>query len=93
MAKWCDVSVEEQETTINIDYCSKTISLYTSRKATANKLKKAIGEPNKIDYVNKKISGVFYKRNVDDKETKKLLSKGLLIGAIQSNNTDKSEVE
>ena len=53
MAKWCDVSVEEQETTINIDYCSKTISLYTSRKATANKLKKAIGEPNKIDYVNK----------------------------------------
>ena len=84
MDKWQNVALEEQETTINIDYSSKTITLYTSRKTTANKLIKAIGEPNKKDYINKKISGIFYKRNVDDKDAKKLLSKGLLIGAIKS---------
>ena len=93
MDKWQNVALEEQETTINIDYCSKTISLYTSRKTTANKLKNAMGEPTKTEYTNKKISGVIYKRNVDDKDAKKLLSKGLLIGAIKSNSTDKNEVE
>ena len=52
-----------------------------------------MGEPTKTEYTNKKISGVIYKRNVDDKDAKKLLSKGLLIGAIKSNSTDKNEVE
>lgn len=84
MEKWQNVGIEEQETTINIDYYQKIITLYTSRKATANKLKKEIGDPTKTEYTNKKISGVIYKRNVDDKECKKLLSKMLLIGSIKS---------
>lgn len=84
MDKWQDIALEEQETSILIDYCDKTISLYTSRKATASKLKKAMGEPTKKLYIKDKISGVVYTRKVDDKDTKKLLSKMLLIGAIKS---------
>ena len=52
MDKWQNVALEEQETTINIDYCSKTITLYTSRKTTASKLKKSNGRAYK-DRVHK----------------------------------------
>ena len=34
--KWIVMSRDEQETIINIDYCEKKFSLYTSRKSVAD---------------------------------------------------------
>ena len=67
MNKFYSTSIEEQETIINIDYAQKEVNLYTTRNAQYNRLNKKLGEPTKVYYTNKKISGVIYKRNVDDK--------------------------
>lgn len=85
MIRWKATQPDEQETTINIDYHDKTITLYTSRRSIAQKLEREIGKATKIDYTNNSISGITYKRKIDSKDTKKLLSKGLLVGQIKSN--------
>lgn len=82
--EWFLVPREEQETIINIDYYEKTISVYTTRKQTGERLIKKIGKPDKIDYFNGAVSGVFYKKNLYDKDIAKFFSKGLLVGCFRN---------
>ena len=85
--EWEIVPRDEQETIINIDYCEKTINVYTSRKQVGERLKKKIGEPTDKYISNGKIYAVNYKRNLFDKDVAKFLSKMLLIGAFRDENS------
>ena len=92
--EWEIVPRDEQETIINIDYCEKTINVYTSRKQVGERLKKKIGEPTDKYISNGKIYAVNYKRNLFDKDVAKFLSKMLLIGAFRDeNSTDNKSIE
>ena len=75
---------EEQETQINIDYSNSILDIYTSRKMTYNRLENKLGKPNKIYYIDNKISGGRW--NILFSEKKKIssiLSRPLLIGNIK----------
>ena len=85
--EWEIVPRDEQETIINIDYCEKTINVYTSRKQVGERLKKKIGDPTDKYISNNKIYAVNYKRNLFDKDVAKFLSKMLLIGAFRDENS------
>jgi len=89
--KWYLIPRDEQETIINIDYCEKTITVYTTRKQTGERLVKKIGKPDKIDYFNGVVSGIFYKRNLYDKDVAKFFSKSLLVGCFKNNLEKKGE--
>ena len=92
--EWEIVPRDEQETIINVDYCEKTINVYTSRKQVGERLKKKIGEPTDKYISNGKIYAVNYKRNLFDKDVAKFLSKMLLIGAFRDeNSTDNKSIE
>lgn len=51
------VSLEEQETTINVDYFSQIVDIFTSRKEVYRDLVKAIGEPDRQSFVKCKVVG------------------------------------
>ena len=85
--EWEIVPRDEQETIINIDYCEKTINIYTSRKQVGERLKKKIGEPTDKYISNNTIYAVNYKRNLFDKDVAKFLSKMLLSGAFRDENS------
>lgn len=85
---WEIVPRDEQETLINVDYCDKKITIYTSRKATANRLAKKIGDPTKIDYNNGFVTGVTYVRNLFDKDVAKFFSKTLIIGTFRKEDIE-----
>ena len=92
--EWEIIPRDEQETLINIDYCEKTINVYTSRKQVGERLKKKIGEPTDKYVSNGKIYAVNYKRNLFDKDVAKFLSKILLIGAFRDENSvDNKSIE
>lgn len=80
---WDYVPRDEQETIINIDYFEKIITVYTTRKAVALRLKKKLGEPTSCDENNGKVYSVTYKRNLFDKDVAKFFSKMLMIGAFR----------
>lgn len=90
--EWEIVPRDEQETLINIDYCEKTINVYTSRKQVAERLKKKMGEPTDFYKNGNKIYAVNYKRNLFDKDVAKFLSKMLLIGAFRDDNCSNDEI-
>ena len=72
---------EEQETTINITYADKKASVYTSKKSTYNKLKKALGEPKTIYRIKGKICGADWETDFNNrKKLKKMISIINLIG-------------
>ena len=85
--EWEIVPRDEQETLINIDYCEKTINIYTSRKQVGERLKKKIGEPTDKYISNGKIYAVNYKRNLFHQDVAKFLSKMLLIGDFRDENS------
>lgn len=89
---WEIVPREEQETLINVDYCEKKITVYTSRKATGERLLKKMGEPTKTDYHNGLISGVTYVRSLFDKDVAKFFSKGLIIGSFRETNVKDNKI-
>lgn len=78
--EWEMVPRDEQETIINIDYCEKTIDVYTSRKQVGERLEKKMGEPTNKYISDGKICAVNYRRNLYDKDVTSFLSKTLLIG-------------
>lgn len=90
--KWEVIPRDEQETIINVDYYEKTISVYTTRKQTAERLYKKIGEPTKIDLHDGYISGVTYVRNLFDKDVAKFFSKGLIIGTFREQNVKDDKI-
>lgn len=89
--EWEIVPRDEQETIINIDYCDKTINVYTSRKQVADRLKKKIGEPTRLYTSENRIYAVDYKRNLFDKDVSKFFSKMLMIGAFRDDNISQDE--
>lgn len=90
--KWEMIPRDEQETIMNIDYCKKTISVYTSRKSVGERLIKKLGEPTRIDRRNNLVSGITYERSLFDKDVSKFFSKMLLIGAFRDNNGQDDEL-
>lgn len=90
--EWEIVPRDEQETLINVDYFEKTITIYTTRKATADRLIKKIGEPTSIDKTNNLVSGITYKRSLFDKDVAKFFSKGLIIGGFRENKNQNEEL-
>lgn len=85
---WEIVPRDEQETVINIDYFEKTLTFYTTRKSVAERIKKKVGEPTKVDKTNGKISGVTYIRNLHDEDVKKFLSISSIIGGFRKQNDE-----
>ncbi len=69
------VSLEEQETTINVDYFSKTISAFTSKKSVYDKWCKDLGEPIEIATEKGRIVGGTWRIPAEDRNiTKKIFS-------------------
>ena len=90
--KWKLVPRDEQETIMNIDYCDKTISVYTSRKQVGERLYKKLGEPTYTDTQNGLVSSVTYVRNLFDKDVSKFFSKILLIGVFRNDEAQDDEL-
>lgn len=88
---WEVVPRDEQETIINIDYCEKTIDVYTTRKQVGKRLEKRIGEPTTIYSGDNKIYAVNYRRNLFDKDVAKFFSKMLLIGAFRDDMNEEEQ--
>lgn len=79
--KFYKTSIEEQETTINIDYFTKSIRCYTSRNSVYNRLKAKLGEPTKTYYTQKQISGAYWNIPfIDKKRMNVIFSKTIVIG-------------
>lgn len=85
---WEIIPREEQETLINIDYCEKQITFYTSRKSVAKRIERRVGKPTSIDYINGKIAGVTYVRSLFDNDVKCFLTKGTIIGGFRKQEND-----
>lgn len=82
--KFYNTDYEEQETNITIDYSNSTVTLYTSRKTNYERIKSKLGDPNKIYYIKKRITGGRW--DIPFSEKKKLssvMSRPLLIGNIK----------
>lgn len=90
---WEIVPRDEQETIINIDYCEKRISVYTTRKQVGERLRKKIGDPTKVYANEDRIYAVVYERNLFDKDVSKFFSKMLMIGAFRDSENEKSGEE
>lgn len=90
---WEVIPRDEQETIISINYFEKAITVYTSRKQVAERLKKKIGEPNYVDKMNKKIFGVTYTMPLHDKRVKQFLSIGNIIGGFRNSVDEEIEEE
>lgn len=84
MKNFYNTIYEEQETQINIDYSNSVLDIYTSRKITYNRLENKLGKPNKIYYIENKISGGRWIIPFSDKKNlTSILSRPLLIGNIK----------
>lgn len=66
--KWEAISLEEQETIINIDYFEKTLNLFTTRSIVYKKLLKKIGEPMKTHISYNHIYGADWRVPFDDRK-------------------------
>lgn len=82
--QWIAMSRDEQESIINIDYCEKKMTFYTSRKSVAERLRKKVGEPTSVDTQNDLIFGVTYVRNLHDKDIKQFLSISTIVGGFRN---------
>lgn len=85
MNKFINISTEEQETTINIDYMSKSITAYTNRKTIFYRWLKRLGEPTQIYYIKDKITGAKWVLSFSDNRIKSVFSKTILIGGLIRN--------
>lgn len=75
---------EEQETIINLDYYTKELNIYSSRKAVIQRLYTKLGEPTKTHYIKKALTGAWWKIPFADKKKITIaLSKPLLIGQMK----------
>lgn len=82
--KFYNTNIEEQETQINIDYFSKTLNIYSSRKSIIQRLYNKLGNPTKADYINNSLTGVSWQIPFADKKKITIaLSKPLLIGQMK----------
>ena len=80
---WNEVTREEQETIIHIDYYERTIMFYTTRKSVATKMEKKIGKADRIYKMQDKKCAVEYKRKLSDKNIKQFLSVANVVGGFR----------
>ena len=80
MNRFYNTILEEQETTINVDYFKKMIFIYTSRKSVYDRLYKKLGEPTRIYFYKNKVSGVIWEISFNDKRVRTIFSKTIIIG-------------
>ena len=72
---------EKQETNIVVDYYSRMVIFYTSKKVVIQRLIKQLPETNEIYYTKNEVSGVTWRIAFKDKKAlRKLFSKTLIIG-------------
>jgi hypothetical protein len=83
--------LDEQETTMRVDYYERKITVYTNRKSVAIRLKKKLGEPTKIYEYDGKINGVEYTRNLFDKDAARFFSKMLIIGTYRKHESNEED--
>ena len=62
------INKSETETTINVLYDEKIISIYTNKVDLQRKLNKMIGEPSKEYKIKRSIVGSTWEISLDDKE-------------------------
>lgn len=77
-----DTDIKEQETIINVDYEKKIATFYTSRKTIYSRMKKEIGEPTRVYYIGKKITGATWEISFKDKRINKIFYKSKIIGEL-----------
>lgn len=83
--KFYNTIIEEQETIVNLDYYSKELHIYSSRKAIIQRLYKKLGEPTRTHYIDKALTGASWKIPFSDKKRMTIaLSKPLLVGQMKS---------
>ncbi len=83
MNKFENISREEQETIINIDYFEKQVHCYTSRYSTYDRLLKKLGEPTTTYYTSKKISGAKWSISFNEKQKLRVIfSRPNIIGSL-----------
>ena len=84
MAQFANISSDEQETLINIDYSSSEVYVYTSQRTVYQRLVKKLGQPQHISYIkNKIVSGSWNIAFKDKKTITQILSRPTLIGGKQ----------
>ena len=82
--KFFNTIPEEQESIITIDYFTRVLQIYSSRKSVIQRLYNKLGEPSKIDYINKSVTGASWQIPFEDKKKMTIaLSKPLLVGQIK----------
>lgn len=82
--KFYNTSIEEQETQINLDYYSKTLNVYSSRKSVIQRLYTKLGEPTREYYINKALTGASWNIPFSDKKKINIaLSRPLLIAQMK----------
>lgn len=82
--KLYNTDFEEQETIVHIDYARSQIQLYSCRKTVIKKLKKKIGEPNRIYTIRNQVSGASWTLDFEDKrKITSVLSRPTLIGSVK----------
>lgn len=83
--------LDEQETTMIVNYRERKITVYTNRKSVAIRLQKKLGEPTKVYEYNGEINAVEYTRNLFDKDAARFFSKMLIIGTYRKQESDEEE--
>lgn len=82
--KFYNTSIEDQETQINLDYCSKTLNIYSSRKSVIQRLYNKLGEPTREYYIKKALTGASWNIHFSDKKKINIaLSRPLLIAQMK----------
>lgn len=83
MSKFYNVSPEEQETIINIDYKAKEVKCYTSRCSVYDRLIKRLGTPTETFLTNKKVCGASWTIPFEDKKKANIIfSKTIAVGNL-----------
>ena len=82
--KFYNTEIEEQETQINLDYYTKTLNIYSSRKSVIQRLYNKLGEPSKSYYIKSLLTGASWNIPFADKKKMTIaLSKPTLIGQMK----------
>ncbi len=95
--KWTSIPIDEKETILNFDHYGNKLNLYTTNQATGNRIKKKIGEPSRIDYIEGKVASVEWTIPFQERDKlRKIFSINLFVSSYLSKsgeNTEETEEE
>lgn len=79
-----NISLEEQETHVWIDYLNREINIFTARPSVYRRLESKLGEPDKINKLNGKICDGTWKVKFEDKKIlSSVLNRTVLVGGFR----------